>query len=163
WQPNITGGPRGSFAFNGGVTAGEGGAAPQQYKSYAPVFVGFAGDKRKGPPKKSPPNARGGGNCLGCPRPPAGTPPSNTHLGPPIRVLSADVPQQSGRRALRSWYEQCDHRRARRQSPQRGGLFQQAAVRAAPRHRIPLGIQYCDPQRLRHQPRPEHNLGSDSA
>jgi hypothetical protein len=40
WQPNIGGGPRGLIAFNGGVTALNGGAAPNFLNSFATMVLG---------------------------------------------------------------------------------------------------------------------------
>lgn len=58
WQPNITGGPRGSFAFTGGITALNGGAAPNQYNAYAQFLLGLAGNMSKALQYYSPQTAR---------------------------------------------------------------------------------------------------------
>jgi hypothetical protein len=42
WQPEIVDGPRGFLGFGGGPTALNGGAAPNQYNSYATFLLGFA-------------------------------------------------------------------------------------------------------------------------
>ena len=39
WQPNIGGGPRGLITFNGGVTALNGGAAPNFLNSFASMVA----------------------------------------------------------------------------------------------------------------------------
>ncbi|HEY6181162.1 MAG TPA: TonB-dependent receptor, partial [Terriglobales bacterium] len=40
WQPELGSGPRGEFDFNGGVTALNGGAAPNQFNSWAQFLLG---------------------------------------------------------------------------------------------------------------------------
>ncbi len=47
WQPELGAGPRGSISFNGGVTALKGGAAPNQYNSYAAFLLGLPNNMQK--------------------------------------------------------------------------------------------------------------------
>ncbi len=58
WQPNITGGPRGQFQFDGGVTALNGGRAPNQFNGYADYLMGLPGTMRKALQFYSPQTAR---------------------------------------------------------------------------------------------------------
>jgi hypothetical protein len=58
WQPNITGGPRGQFNFGGGVTALSGGAAPNQFNSYAAFLLGLPQAMSKALQFYSPQTAR---------------------------------------------------------------------------------------------------------
>ncbi len=49
WQPELSdGGPRGSLDFNGQVTALNGGAAPNQFNSYAQFLLGYSNEVQKG-------------------------------------------------------------------------------------------------------------------
>ncbi len=47
WQPEGFGGPRGAFSFGGGVTALRGGAAPNQYNSFAQFLLGLSSSTTK--------------------------------------------------------------------------------------------------------------------
>lgn len=47
WQPQIGGGPRGTFTFSGGATALNGGAAPNQYNAYAGFLLGQPSEASK--------------------------------------------------------------------------------------------------------------------
>jgi hypothetical protein len=58
WQPNITGGPRGLFTFDGAVTALSGGASPNQYNSYADFLLGMPQSISKALQYYSPQTAR---------------------------------------------------------------------------------------------------------
>jgi hypothetical protein len=41
WQPEISGGPRGTFTFSGGSTSLNGGAAPRQFNAYGDYLLGL--------------------------------------------------------------------------------------------------------------------------
>jgi hypothetical protein len=58
WQPQISGGPRGTFAFAGGVTALNGGAAPTQFNAYAQFLLGLPGTVSKSLQYLSPMSTR---------------------------------------------------------------------------------------------------------
>ena len=58
WQPNVTGGPRGMFTFDGGSTALNGGPAPNQFNAYAEYLLGLPGAMRKALQYYSPQTAR---------------------------------------------------------------------------------------------------------
>jgi hypothetical protein len=58
WQPNISGGPRGSFTFTGGGTALNGGPAPNQYNAYAQFLLGLTTSASKALQYYSPQTAR---------------------------------------------------------------------------------------------------------
>jgi hypothetical protein len=58
WQPNITGGPRGLFTFDGAITGLSGGASPNQYNAYAAFLLGLPQSVSKALQYYSPQTAR---------------------------------------------------------------------------------------------------------
>lgn len=47
WQPELGGGPRGRFNFNGGIAALSGGAAPNRFNTYAQFLMGLPDSMQK--------------------------------------------------------------------------------------------------------------------
>ena len=58
WQPEVGGGPRGSFDFGGGSTALNGGPSPNQYNSYAQFLLGVPDSMQKSLQNFSPMSPR---------------------------------------------------------------------------------------------------------
>jgi hypothetical protein len=58
WQPNVGGGPRGQFNFDGGVTALRGGPSPDQFNAHAAFLLGLPQAMSKGLQYYDPQSAR---------------------------------------------------------------------------------------------------------